>query len=156
MCVCTAIICSIVNFFVAEKNRSIPLTNPIENVTTGLYTGFNETTFVSNLQCKCEASLSLKSDQLADSRIHHLSFSFKINISQFYNWSSHPRSGHIFSHFFHCLLLQAQGTALLLYTDFNCMDSVFTDNWNTGLVLVGILFKTEFDLELEMFKYLKL
>ena len=93
---------------------------------------------------------------LPDSRIYHLSFSFKINISQFYNWSSHPRSGHIFSHFFHCLLLQAQGTALLLYTDFIGMDSVFTDNWNTGLVLVGILFKTEFDLVLEMWKDLKL
>ena len=36
------------------------------------------------------------------------------------------------------------------------MDSVVMDNWNTGLVLVRILFKTEFDLELEMFKYLKL
>ena len=53
ICVCSAIACSIVNFFIAPTNRSIPLTDPIsDNITTGLYTGFNETTFASNLYCK--------------------------------------------------------------------------------------------------------
>lgn len=53
ICVCSAIACSIVNFFIAPENRAIPLTDPIsDNITTGLYTGFNETTFNANLYCK--------------------------------------------------------------------------------------------------------
>ena len=57
LCVMGAILSSIVNFFIA-KPHDIPLTNPIHNSTTnstqtvGFYSGFNSTTFDSNLKCR--------------------------------------------------------------------------------------------------------
>jgi potassium/chloride transporter 9 len=55
LCVIGAILSSIINFFIA-KPHDIPLTNPIHNSTTnstqnyGFYSGFNSTTFDSNLK----------------------------------------------------------------------------------------------------------
>ena len=57
LCVMGAILSSIINFFIA-KPHDIPLTNPIHNSTTnstqtvGFYSGFNSTTFDSNLKCR--------------------------------------------------------------------------------------------------------
>ena len=53
-----AILSVIINFFVAKQNQQIPLTNYTDSnfnankTYYGLYTGFNATTFDSNLKCE--------------------------------------------------------------------------------------------------------